>query len=132
MVGAGSASGTGSSSVAGTGLGVGVATPPPLQNGHSLSPNSGKYRSRSPTPQRKFLNQQTNEVQRCQCVAAQLQAATNYSSNGFDSQTGRPSCWRMEMEVGLWPGPETILHWKSFGSRKYPHENGTTTVLIHL
>jgi len=60
MVGAGSASGTGSSSVAGTGLGVGVATPPPLQNGHSLSPNSGKYRSRSPTPQRKFLNQQTN------------------------------------------------------------------------
>lgn len=34
--------------------------PPPPQNGHSLSPNSGKYRSRSPTPQRKFLNQQTN------------------------------------------------------------------------
>ncbi|XP_016992846.2 GAS2-like protein pickled eggs [Drosophila takahashii] len=52
------ASGTGSSSA-----GVGVAPPPQsLQNGHSLSPNSGKYRSRSPTPQRKFLNQQTNGV----------------------------------------------------------------------
>ncbi|XP_016972858.1 GAS2-like protein pickled eggs [Drosophila rhopaloa] len=58
--GSGTVSGMGGgSTAAGAGV-VGVAPPPPLQNGHSLSPNSGKYRSRSPTPQRKFLNQQTN------------------------------------------------------------------------
>ncbi|EDW30732.1 GL13342 [Drosophila persimilis] len=55
-VGAGGATAATAATAVGMGIGLGAAQGQAQQNGNSLSPNSGKYRSRSPTPQRKFIN----------------------------------------------------------------------------
>ncbi|XP_022219109.2 GAS2-like protein pickled eggs isoform X1 [Drosophila obscura] len=53
----GGAGGATTAATAAGGVGGGAAqVGQAQQNGNSLSPNPGKYRSRSPTPQRKFLN----------------------------------------------------------------------------
>ncbi|KAH8265011.1 hypothetical protein KR038_003683 [Drosophila bunnanda] len=104
----GNGGGTGSgltptASATGTGTGVvgGVTStppPPPPQNGHSLSPNSnGKYRSRSPTPQRKFLNQQTPNG-----GTASLAATAAVTS---DQLLGSPSLARRSMS----PSPRRLI-----------------------
>ncbi|XP_001355248.3 GAS2-like protein pickled eggs isoform X2 [Drosophila pseudoobscura] len=54
--GAGGATAATAATAVGMGIGLGAAQGQAQQNGNSLSPNSGKYRSRSPTPQRKFIN----------------------------------------------------------------------------
>ncbi|XP_017073861.1 GAS2-like protein pickled eggs [Drosophila eugracilis] len=99
--GTGLASGTGLSTGAGTGA-VGLAPTPPLQNGHSLSPNSGKYRSRSPTPQRKFLNQQTNGGSSASATGSS-QTVTTESPNS--QLLGSPSLARRSMS----PSPRRLI-----------------------
>ncbi|KAH8244919.1 hypothetical protein KR032_002244 [Drosophila birchii] len=99
----GGVTGSGQTSTAtaiGTGVvgGVNSAPPaPPPQNGHSLSPNSGKYRSRSPTPQRKFLNQQTPNGGN-----ASLAATAAVTS---DQLLGSPSLARRSMS----PSPRRLI-----------------------
>ncbi|KAH8355376.1 hypothetical protein KR084_000082 [Drosophila pseudotakahashii] len=102
--GSGTVAGTVSSSTAGTGVGVGVAPPPSLQNGHSLSPNSGKYRSRSPTPQRKFLNQQTNGGGSASATAVNSQTVITESSSA-GQLLGSPSLARRSMS----PSPRRLI-----------------------
>ncbi|KAH8362615.1 hypothetical protein KR200_004511 [Drosophila serrata] len=95
----GGGTGSGLSSIA-TVTGTGVTStppPPPPQNGHSLSPNSGKYRSRSPTPQRKFLNQQTPNG-----GTASLAATSAVTS---DQLLGSPSLARRSMS----PSPRRLI-----------------------
>ncbi|XP_052857242.1 GAS2-like protein pickled eggs isoform X1 [Drosophila gunungcola] len=104
-------SGTGTGTVTGMGAGssatgtgaLGVAPPPPIQNGHSLSPNSGKYRSRSPTPQRKFLNQQTNGGGSAFATGSGQTTGTTESSSG--QLLGSPSLARRSMS----PSPRRLI-----------------------
>ncbi|BFG02991.1 GAS2-like protein pickled eggs [Drosophila madeirensis] len=80
---AGGATATGGSSVA-------------QQNGNSLSPNSGKYRSRSPTPQRKFLNGiQSNGIVAATGAAASEQQQQLLGSPGLARRSMSPSPRRL-------------------------------------
>ncbi|XP_017054804.1 GAS2-like protein pickled eggs [Drosophila ficusphila] len=99
-MGSGSAGGVGLS--AGSGV-VSGAPPPPTQNGHNLSPNSGKYRSRSPTPQRKFLNQQTNAGASSSATGCNQAIPTESSSGG--QLLGSPSLARRSMS----PSPRRLI-----------------------
>lgn len=79
-----------------------MAVPPTLQNGHSLSPNSGKYRSRSPTPQRKFLNQQANGGGNASATGSSQTVTTDASSGQL---LGSPSLARRSMS----PSPRRLI-----------------------
>lgn len=79
-----------------------MAVPPTLQNGHSLSPNSGKYRSRSPTPQRKFLNQQANGGGIASATGSSQTVTTDTSSGQL---LGSPSLARRSIS----PSPRRLI-----------------------
>lgn len=79
-----------------------MAVPPTLQNGHSLSPNSGKYRSRSPTPQRKFLNQQANGGGNASATGSSQTVTTDTSSGQL---LGSPSLARRSIS----PSPRRLI-----------------------
>ncbi|XP_039500929.1 GAS2-like protein pickled eggs [Drosophila santomea] len=119
--GPGTISGTGSS--CGTGV-VGVPAPPPLQNGHSLSPNSGKYRSRSPTPQRKFLNQQANGGGSASATGSS-QAVTTDASSG--QLLGSPSLTRRSMS----PSPRRLIDMRKKQSSLDSYSSGPKSLPVY-
>ncbi|KAH8308581.1 hypothetical protein KR018_011946 [Drosophila ironensis] len=111
----GSALGSGS----GSGSGTAAPPPPPPQNGHNgLSPNAGKYRSRSPTPQRKFLNQQQHQ-QLANGTAGCASAGTGAeTTNG--QLLGSPSLARRSMS----PSPRRLIDMRKKQSSLESYSSG--------
>ncbi|XP_043066102.1 GAS2-like protein pickled eggs [Drosophila bipectinata] len=100
---------------AASGSGTGSAAAPVQNGNNSLSPNSGKYRSRSPTPQRKFLNQQQQQQP---ALSNGGSASTAEATNG--QYLASPSLARRSMS----PSPRRLIDMRKKQNSLDSYSNG--------